>query len=340
MKVLFELHHPKHYYQVKNLLPFLNDYLFVIKAKDILEELLISEGVPFKKIGGVKSGLLSKLMNSVGLIKYFNKIIKDYKPDVMLSKASPYSVFLSPFHKFKTIITPDSEVVALTNHFVSKMADSIITQHCFEKSFGKKHKKLDTFFESCYLHPDYFQPDSNLLKKYGIHPDEKYIVLRFIGWGANHDIGKTGLDDTQKIELVEKLEKYARVIISSEKELPDDLKSRHFTAPPNIMHHVLYYASLYIGDSQSMATEAALLGTPAIRSNSFVGPDDMSNFKFLENQLNMLFNYKNMNDAINQAFFLLNQKESKKEWLLKRNAYFSSIVDPNKQFYHYTNAVM
>lgn len=339
MKVLFELHHPKHYYQAKNLLPFLNDYLFVIKSKDILEELLITEGVPFKKIGGVKSGLFGKLVNSVGLIKSFNKVIKDYKPDIVLSKASPYSVFLSPLHKFKTIITPDSEVVALTNHFVSKVADSIITQHCFEKSFGKKHKKLDTFFESCYLHPDYFQPDSNLLKKYGIHPDEKYIILRFIGWGANHDIGKTGLTDTQKIELVEKLEKYARVIISSEKELPDNLKSRQFIAPPNIMHQVLHHASLYIGDSQSMATEAALLGTPAIRSNSFVGPDDMSNFKVLENDLDMLYNFKDIDLAIVKGFMLL-ESNAKDEWLVKRESYFKSIKDPNKQLLEMINNTM
>ena len=37
------------------------------------------------------------------------------------------------------------------------------------------------------------------------------------------------------------------------------------------MHHVMAYASLYIGDSQTMAAEAGVLGTPFVRFNDFVG---------------------------------------------------------------------
>ena len=37
------------------------------------------------------------------------------------------------------------------------------------------------------------------------------------------------------------------------------------------MHHVIAFASLYIGDSQTMAAEAGVLGTPFVRFNAFVG---------------------------------------------------------------------
>jgi anthranilate/para-aminobenzoate synthase component II len=37
------------------------------------------------------------------------------------------------------------------------------------------------------------------------------------------------------------------------------------------MHHVMAFASLYIGDSQTMAAEAGVLGIPFIRFNDFVG---------------------------------------------------------------------
>ena len=37
------------------------------------------------------------------------------------------------------------------------------------------------------------------------------------------------------------------------------------------MHHVMAFASLYIGDSQTMAAEAGVLGTPFVRFNDFVG---------------------------------------------------------------------
>lgn len=37
------------------------------------------------------------------------------------------------------------------------------------------------------------------------------------------------------------------------------------------MHHVMAFASLYVGDSQTMAAEAGVLGTPFVRFNDFVG---------------------------------------------------------------------
>jgi predicted glycosyltransferase len=50
---------------------------------------------------------------------------------------------------------------------------------------------------------------------------------------------------------------------------------------PQDMHHVLAFADLYIGDSQTMAAEAGVLGTPFLRYNDFVGRisylDDIEN---------------------------------------------------------------
>jgi uncharacterized protein len=37
------------------------------------------------------------------------------------------------------------------------------------------------------------------------------------------------------------------------------------------MHHIMAGAALYIGDSQTMAAEAGVLGVPFIRHNGFVG---------------------------------------------------------------------
>ena len=74
--------------------------------------------------------------------------------------------------------------------------------------------------------------------------------------------------------------------------MPTDLEKYKLKINPIYIHTVLYYASLYVGDSQTMATEAALLGTPSIRFNSFVGANDMSNFTMLENDYNMM---KNLN---------------------------------------------
>ena len=56
------------------------------------------------------------------------------------------------------------------------------------------------------------------------------------------------------------------------------------------MHHVMAFASLYIGDSQTMAAEAGVLGTPFVRFNDFVGR--LSYLNELENDYLLGYGHK------------------------------------------------
>jgi len=51
---------------------------------------------------------------------------------------------------------------------------------------------------------------------------------------------------------------------------------------PSDIHHLLAFSDIYIGDSQSMAVEAAVLGTPSIRFNDFA--EKISVLKELEHR--------------------------------------------------------
>jgi hypothetical protein len=44
-----------------------------------------------------------------------------------------------------------------------------------------------------------------------------------------------------------------------------------FKPPPEQLHDALAYASLLVGDSQTMAAEAAVLGVPSLRVSSWKG---------------------------------------------------------------------
>ena len=46
--------------------------------------------------------------------------------------------------------------------------------------------------ENTYLHPKYFKPNKNILKKLNLTNKEKYVVLRLVSWDASHDIGQKG----------------------------------------------------------------------------------------------------------------------------------------------------
>ncbi len=62
-----------------------------------------------------------------------------------------------------------------------------------------------------------------------------------------------------------------RIYITSERPLEPQFEQYRIHINPLDMHHVMAFASLYIGDSQTMAAEAGVLGVPFVRFNDFVG---------------------------------------------------------------------
>ena len=331
MKYIFELNHPKHYYQFKFIMSMLQVKGHIIKVlardKDVLLNVLKEENVPYEVFGVHKNSILGKVFSSTSIYRHYKKIAERFNPDVIVSKASVYGTLVAKRLGCKSFIFPDSEVVALTNKVVAPIATCIVTPEPFALNFGAKHKRIKGLFEDCYLSPevltiDRYYPEKNGLK----HP---YAILRFVGWAANHDINNGGFTQEEKILLVNSISKYMDVYISSEKALPSELSIFKLNTPTAQIHQVLANADLYIGDSQTMATEAALLGTPAIRSNSFVGDNDMSNFKMLENKYGLLLNIKDFADVLATAADFA-QSSKKEEWEKKRKEYFISVGNTNE----------
>ena len=64
---------------------------------------------------------------------------------------------------------------------------------------------------------------------------------------------------------------FGTIYITSERPLEPQFEKYRIKINPLDMHHVMAFASLYIGDSQTMAAEAGVLGVPFVRYNDFVG---------------------------------------------------------------------
>ena len=339
MRILFELSHPKHYYQFRCIMNSLinegHDVNIVARDKDVLLNILQEENQNYLIYGHHGKSILRKFTILPILLYKYYKILKKINPDIIVSKASPYAVIMNWFFNLKTIIAPDSEVVQLTNIFVAPKSSIIITPKVYSIDYGRKHRRFNGFFEDCYLHPSVFRPRKDIITDIGIDVNLPYFILRFISWTANHDINKYGFSSTDKMDIVNFLIKYGRVYISSEGKLPDELNKYKLKIPASKLHDVLHFATMYIGDSQTMATEAALLGTPAIRYNSFVGPNDMSNFIVLEKKHQLLRNFSEIHDVkacMNE--FIINP-ENKKSWLMKRRKYYSTKSDANSTIKKY-----
>ena len=331
MNYIFELNHPKHYYQFKFIMSILQERGHTIKVlardKDVLLRVLEEERVPYEVFGAHKDSIIGKLFSSFSIYRHYKRIAKVFHPDVIVSKASLYGVLVAKSLRCKSYIFPDSEVVALTNKVVAPLATSIITPEPFALDYGTKHQKIKGLFEDCYLSPEVLSIDDKFPEKQGLK--RPYAILRFVGWSANHDVNNNGFTLDEKVTLAESIAKFMTVYVSSEKELPDALSRFKLSTPAAQIHNVLANADLYVGDSQTMATEAALLGTPAIRSNSFVGENDMSNFKMLESKYGLLLNIRDFNSVLNTAVDFA-QKSRKAEWQRKRADYYASVGNANE----------
>ena len=331
MRFIFELNHPKHYYQFKYVMRRLkedgHECLVLARDKDVLVPVLKEENVAFEVFGQHKKKMLGKIIGTFSIIHNYMRIVKRFKPDVIVSKASYYGCHCAKRYGCKSAIFPDSEVVKVTNKYVVPLATVVVTPDTFGLDYGEKHVRIKGVFEDCYLAPSVFTPDPHVVEQYGLK--RPYAIFRFVGWFANHDVNNNGFTLEEKKQLVDAAQPYMHVYLSSEKELPAELEQYRLPTPASVIHSVLSEADLYLGDSQTMATEAALLGTPAIRSNSFVGPNDMTNFKVLENTYGLLRNIKDYDEVLSVVTdFARNSR--KEEWTAKRSSYYEKVGDSNE----------
>jgi len=144
------------------------------------------------------------------------------------------------------------------------------------------------------LHPEIFNPDPEILEKYNL-VSKRYFLIRTVSLTAHHDNKIRGLDNYTIEKIVNKLKFRGEVIISSERNLPENLSQYQKKLDYSDIHHLIKYCALLIADSQSMTHEAALLGTPSIRYNDFVGR--MGVFNELEEEHKITIGIKPENPA-------------------------------------------
>ena len=241
-------------------------FYITARDKEVVHSLLDAFNIKYTGRGKGASSLAGKILYLIRADLFLLSRAIKFKPDLFLSFASPYAAHVSRLLGKPHIALTDTENAPLGILSFAPFTKHILTPVSFEKDFGKKHIRFNSFMELSYLHPDHFKPDSSLLKKYGL--TKAFVIIRFVSWDANHDIKQTGFRAEDKIRLVRFLEKTHRVIISSESALPGELEKYRAMIRPEDIHSLLYHADLYIGEGATMASEAAMLGTPAIYVNT------------------------------------------------------------------------
>ncbi len=273
-----------------------------------------------------------------GVFNSYN-FLRKYKPDLLVG-SSLECVYPALLLNSKSILFNDS--MPINEAFFAKIQfllckpfmdtiitpTSVVTPDAPKRSLGPKHIMINSYKELSYLHPNNFVPDDSIYKLLGLDKNEEFVLLRFNAFDSVHDFGGvTGFSSDQKRELVNKLSKHAKVFISSELVLPLDLRKYSLDIPKHRIHDVLNYAKLIVADTGTMITEAAVLGTPAIRFSSNAGSNDLGVFIELSNKYDLIYTYDDPEMAIAKAIELIRRPNLKKEWKYKKEILLNDNID-------------
>lgn len=267
MNILIDIGHPAHVHLFRcfahDIIDRGNKVLFTCRDKEFEIALLQAEGFDYICFGKKYKSTVGKIW---GLLKFDWKELRTcwkFKPDVLLSHGSMYAAHAAwlcgkPHISFED--TYNFEQIRLYEPFTK----AILTGDYEHPFISKKEIHYAGYHELAYLHPDRFSPDPAVLDELRVARGEKYVLLRFVSWNATHDAGHKGMSYENKLKAVCEFSKYAKVFISSEKELPEDLRPYKLPTAPEKVHSVMAYASMIFGESATMVSEGVILGVPGV----------------------------------------------------------------------------
>ena len=282
MNILLQLSHPAHFhyyhYAMLNWMEHGHKVIVAIKTKDILEQLVKDSGIPYYNINekahrGSKLGVL------------WDMVVRDWKilkicfreKINLLTGSSAEVAHIAWLLRNLGVCTGEDDAKVIPNYvkctapFLYDNCIRLCPTVCGSERMEQYTVRYPSYHELAYLHPNHFTPDASVVEVYGIDTSKPYFIMRFASLKAHHDDGIKGINTEVAQNLVDILSPHGQIYITSERELEPQFEPYRIRINPLDMHHVMAFASLYIGDSQTMAAEAGVLGTPFVRFNDFVG---------------------------------------------------------------------
>lgn len=334
MTVLVYLGHPAHFHLFKETIKRLRDHgvevVITIKSKDVLEQLLQDYGWNYINISSrqKQTNKLDPYRNFFKRISKLAQTIRKFRPNIMIGSAAELSVlgkwFRIPSYVF---FEDDFEAVKKFAKIAGPFSTKLVCPDCCS-AWKWNHKKVSyhSYHELAYLHPNHFTPDPKKVKSI-FNLNERNFILRFAQLTAYHDVGKSGITTEIAQQLIDILTPHGRVFITSERPLEPQFEQYRIKISPLDIHHAMYYADMYIGDSQTMTAEAAVLGTPAIRFNDFVG--ELSYLEELEHTYHLTYGIRTNQPQklLDITKELVQMPHLKEDWQKRREIMLKECID-------------
>ena len=331
MNILIDIAHPAHVHLIKNTYYELinKGHKVIVTVKDIPSavQLLNILEIPFIYLGGKSDSLIGKAFLQLKFNYLLWQVVVREKINIAFGSSLTIAQ-LSKYTKVKSIILDDDDddVEPLFVKYAHPAADHILSPACAIRR-TQKMIGYSGYHELAYLHPNRFNPDESVLSEIGVLPGEKYFILRFNAFKAHHDVGVQGLSLENKRQLISLLERHGKVFITTERNIDDEFKPYQLKVSPDKAHSLMYYATMLVGDSQTMTSEAAVLGTPAIRCNTFVRR--ISYLEEEEFKYNLTYGFlpENSDSLFSKINELLEMPNIKNEWKKRRENMLKDKID-------------
>jgi len=330
LNILIDIGHPADFHLFRNYAKEMQSrghtILFTARQKEFEKELLKSYGFNYQCFGRPFKSAPGKVWGMAYFSFRMLLVALKFKPDQFVSHGSFYACLVSVLLRKPHISTEDTGNMEQVRLY-RPLTNVILVPHSFHLELGKKQLRYPGNHELAYLHPRRFQPDPSIRKALGMEEGQPYVLLRFVGWHASHDMGHRGLSEASKLKAVQEFSRYARVFISSEKPLSPELAPFRLPLPPEKIHDVIAFSSMVYGESATMASEAAVLGVPAI----YLDNTGRCYTREEEKKYGLVFNFTeslhDQEESIRKGCILLRSLPYGNVWQEKRNLLLSEMMD-------------
>jgi len=333
MNILIDIGHPAHVHLFRNFYREMEKrgHTLYVTTKDLSSAtvLLSLYNIPYKVIGVKGATMAGKAFRQVLFSLKLLMIARKLRIDIGLGSSISLA-HASRFCRMRSVIFDDDDdiVQPLMTRFGHPFADAVVSP-CSLKGARASCKALfyPGYHELAYLHPSRFSPDRQVLEEAGISPGERYFIMRFNAFTAHHDTGVRGLSAAQKLMLAEQLGRHGKVFITTEADIEKELSGYQLRISPEKAHSLLYYAAMFVGDSQTMTSEAAVLGVPALRCNTLAG--SISYLREEEEKYGLTYaftpgEFSSLQEKIEE---LVGNPDLGKEWQRRRAVMLDDTID-------------
>jgi len=333
MRILIDIGHPAHVHLFKHFAWEMQNrrHKIVITVRFIESaiKLLDYYGFSYSILGNKYDNIYQKGLSQLKYDYEIYKILKKERIDFAIG--TPFNIaHASKLNKTISIILDDDDddVQPLMVFFGHPFADCLLSP---DPLYGSRRNRGTIYYagyhELFYLHPNRLVIENDVLKTAKIKEDEKYFILRFNSFKAHHDIGIHGLSGENKKELVKFLSQYGKIYITSEREIEPQFEKYKITIPSYKIHSFIAHSTMLIGDSQTMTSEAAILGIPALKCNNFAGKLSVPNELEYKYQLCYSFLPADFDKMLLKIEELLKTSDLKKEWQRRRQQMLAEKID-------------